>query len=472
VAKLRGEWAARVFGALIVLGFLLLAGVLLAIFLPGSRRHSARPTFTTQAPPTTAPATIAPPQATTTTPPSSGPLEAVAVAPFSATVAWTHPHPPALVAYGLPEVGPTMWAPVAGGRGTLTGLRFGTAYRVWAGGATLDLTTPAAPASPVAATGGGAILLDGQPFFPLFVVAQCPSGYESSLDAGVTLYVDNPCGGIVEQTAALAGRGLSLTGESEAGIGGPGVIGWYYPDEADLKGITAATMPQFPTQAATGRLSVLTLSNHFYSRTTPLPAGRGVYPGLIAKADVIGFDLYPLQEFCSTDWLPDVAASQRELVQLAGGKPTFQWIEAATWKCDRPALRVTPATVRAESWLAVAGGARGLGFFPADWPASVAPGIATVAREVSAISAALLAPDAAASATAPVVAAARALNTALYVIAVNPTRATVRSTIHVPGLAGRSASVLGEARSITASADSIADAFAPLAVHLYVAAPS
>jgi hypothetical protein len=477
VAKLGRDRAARVLGALIVLGFLLLAGVLLAIFLPDGGRHASPPTFTTQAAPTTAPATIVPPPAATAPatatapPPSSGPLQAVAIRPFSATVAWTNPSPPALFAYGLPELGPTMWAPVAGGRATLTGLRFGTTYRVWAGGATLDLTTTPAPASPVAATGGGAILLDGQPFFPLLVLAQCPSGYESSLAAGVTLYAENPCGGIADQTAALAGRALSLTAESQAGIGGPGVIGWYYPDEADLKGITAATLPQFPTQAATGRLRVLTLSNHFYSRTTPLPAGRGVYPGLIGKADVVGFDLYPLQEFCSTAWLPDVAASQRELVQQAGGRPTFQWIEASTWKCNTPALRVTPATVRAESWLAIAGGARGLGFFPADWPSSVTPGIATVAREVSAISAGLLAPDAPASATAPVVAAARTLNAALYVIAVNPTRAAVRSTIHAAGLAGRSASVLGEGRSVTASADSIADTFAPLAVHLYVAAP-
>ena len=132
---------------------------------------------------------------------------------------------------------------------------------------------------------------------------------------------------------------------------------------------------------------------------------------------------------------------------------------------------MTPTTVRAESWLAIAGGARGLGFFPADWPASMTPGIATVASEVSAISAGLLGPDTAVSATAPVVAAARALNGALYVIAVNPTLAAVRSTIHVAGLAGRSASVLGEGRSVTASADSIADTFGPLAVHLYVAAP-
>ena len=364
-----------------------------------------------------------------------------------------------------------MWAPLVGRRATLNGLRFSTGYRVWAGDAALDVTTAPAPASPYAAIGGGVMLLDNQPFFPLLVLAQCPSGYASSLAAGITLYAENACGGIAEQSAALADRALSLTKADEAGIGGPGVIGWYYPDEADLKGITGTTLPAFPSPTATGRLRVLTLTNHFYSRTALLPAGRGVYPGLIAKSDMIGFDLYPLQEFCDAAWLPDVAASQRELVRLARGRPTFQWIEVSTWKCHAPALTVTPATVRAESWLSVAGGARGIGFFPADWPAEITPGVAGVAAEVTALGAALVAPDAPVSASAPVVAAARSVNGALYVFAINPTRKAARATITAPGLAGRSSVVLGEHRSVAAGGDSFEDAFAPLAVHLYVAAP-
>ena len=362
MARVRRDRSALVFLALLAVGALLLAGVLLAVLLRGHPRHAAPTTTTASTPTTTAPqattaqpppaTTTQPPPVTTPPPPPPGPLQAVEVGPFSATVQWNGPKPPAVVAYGLPDLGPTMWAPVTGRRATLTGLRFSTAYRVWGGEATLDLTTAAPPASPVAAIGGGAILLDGQPFFPLLDLGECP-GYDSSLAAGITLYVENPCGGIAAQTSALAGRALSLTAATEAGTGGPGVIGWYYPDEADLKGITGATLPQFPSLAATGRLRVLTLTNHFYSRAATLPAGQGVYPGLIAKSDMVGFDLYPLQEFCSTAWLPDVAAAQRELVQQAGGQPTFQWIEASTWKCHGAALRVTSATVRAESWLAV-----------------------------------------------------------------------------------------------------------------------
>jgi hypothetical protein len=70
-----------------------------------------------------------------------------------------------------------------------------------------------------------------------------------------------------------------------------------------------------------------------------------------------------------------------------------------------------------------------------------------------------------------VIAAARVLNGALYVIAVNPTRRTVHAEIHAPGLAGRTVSVLGEGRMVGAAGDSLEDDYAPLAVHLYIAAP-
>src|SRR5206468_10644115 len=45
-------------------------------------------------------------------------------------------------------------------------------------------------------------------------------------------------------------------------------------------------------------------------RSSDLPAGRGIYPGLVAKADVVGFDLYPLQEWCDPARLAEVYDAQ------------------------------------------------------------------------------------------------------------------------------------------------------------------
>src|SRR5262249_40542143 len=135
------------------------------------------------------------------------------------------------------------------------------------------------------------------------------------------------------------------------------------------------------------------LTNHFYSVAAPLPIGREPYPLLVEQADVVGFDLYPLQEWCNASALHDVYQAQRELTQLAAGKPTFQWIETRVMKCPAPAVDVTPATVRAETWLASAGGAHGIGYFPNDWLRPVDAEIARTNGEIDELEPVLLAPS-------------------------------------------------------------------------------
>src|SRR5439155_1083218 len=67
----------------------------------------------------------------------------------------------------------------------------------------------------------------------------------------------------------------------------------------------------------TGRISFLTLTNHFYSRANPLPEGKGMYPLLMSIPDVVGFDLYPLQVWCRPAF-SDVMDSQHELGRARG----------------------------------------------------------------------------------------------------------------------------------------------------------
>ncbi len=484
MSRYRRDRRALAWLGLATVGLLLLAGVVLGYLLSGEERRpaisapatTAPPPAPTAAPPATTagpPATTAPPA--TTQPPApttpTSPLLVTAVTPFSATVTWAGAERMERVAYGLPELGPTLWAPATGNQATLTGLRFSTTYRVWAGGATVDVTTSPPPPSPLASTAAGAMQLDGHPFFPIMVWSQCPDGYEASLAAGINLFAGNPCGGVEAQTSALAGRALSATLPGEAGLGGPGVIGWFYPDEADLLGMRARDLPSFPSATATGRLRFLTVSNHVYSGAAPPASGRSVYRGLVARADVVGFDLYPLQEWCRADRLADVYAAQGEVVRLAAGRPTFQWIEAATWRCGgRP--QVSPETVRAEAWLAIAGGARGLGFFPAGWSADIAGAIAAIARDVTALGPALLSPDAPVEATGGIRAGARFYNGAFYIVAVNAGRAPTTATLRVPGLGERELTVLGSLRRIRAASGAFADSFAPLEVRVYLAPPA
>jgi hypothetical protein len=414
-------------------------------------------------------------------------LRATAVAAFGATVQWSVSVPASVhVSYGLVDAGiPTVWAPVDktndGGLASLTALDSASTYRVWVTAlsddgqraqATFDLSTPGIPAHPSVAIGTpvGAVTLDGMPYFPMMLYSVCPYQYGPALASGINLFALNACGTFQAQLNALGGAAFSAGVAGGLSASGDGVIGWFQHDEPDGNNLAASQLPGPPANVPS--LSFLTLTNHFYSGAAPLPWGRGSYPSLIAQADVIGFDLYPLQEWCQPNRLADVFHAQQELVKLAGEKPTFQWIEAADWKCSG-ANSVTPATVRAESWLAIAGGAHGLGFWPASWNANMNGVISGVGRDVARLGPVVYTPAQSASDNSKtVLISARTWAGALYVIAVNSGWTATDSTITVPSLNGRPLSVMGESRRVNSDGDTFTDHFAPLGVHIYIAAPA
>ncbi len=71
-----------------------------------------------------------------------------------------------------------------------------------------------------------------------------------------------------------------------------------------------------------------------------------------------------------------------------------------------------------------------------------------------------------------VVVSARTWGGALYVIAVNSGYSAAQATFKLPALDGRTLSVMGESRRIASTGDSFTDSFAPLQVHIYIAAPA
>jgi len=423
------------------------------------------------------------PQATTT---AAAPFAVTATASgttgFSETIVWTTPTPSTgTIRWGPAGTAPVLWTrsetDSASHTVTLGGLVPATAYQVEidatsTGGettsGTLAFTAPPAPGAVTSAVVRGALVVDGAPFFPLIAWEQCPDQWEPNIGQGIDLFAGNPCTGLPSLLAALQGRALAVGTSDDQPAQGPGLVGWFYPDEADGRGLTAATLPATPA----GGVRFLTLSNHFYSLAAPLPDGKGIYPGLIARADVVGFDLYPLQEWCRPDLLGAVFDAQQQLVALAPGKPTFQWIEVREMQC--PQLPVTQDDIRAESWLAIAGGAHGLGFFPADWGAQVGATIHGIATRVRELTPALEQPTltvAVGPAGSPVRASARDLHGALYVIAVNPASVRAPVTLAQPLAGDRTFDVLGRARQVVAANGVISDVLPPLAVRVYVAPP-
>jgi hypothetical protein len=436
----------------------------------------------------------APPETATTPaapvgpPPTIENVHTTALTPFSATVEWRTDVPAtSRIAYGLDA--PVLWTDASVGtlhRATVSGLSFASSYQLAvtavsegdpASVAQFVLTTPALSRPVQMTTSDGAILLDGQPSFPKMVWAQCPDGVGANLAVGIDLFMGNGCGTAASLAAWVKGRAFVVADAQAPAAERTGAVATHLPDEWDthLPGdfTTADAMRAVPESPGSGP-RFLTLTNHFYSRANALPQGKAMYPALAASADVLGFDLYPLQNWCRYDSFGDVFDSQLDLAALGRGRPTFQWIEARRMDCKGDELDPTPETVRAETWLSIAGGAHAIGYFPNNWTEAVGAEIARTNHEISELAPALVGPTTAAS-VAPgsdVKAGAREHNGAVYVIAVNASRAPGVASINVPVVGDRVLRSLDGLRTVTASGGSFTDSFAPLEVRIYIASPA
>jgi hypothetical protein len=408
---------------------------------------------------------------------------AMHVSSYSASIAWTTSEASTgTLQWGPLGVEPVLWD-TAGALDTqhvadLNGLAASTTYHVTIVASSVDQTktqtelsfkTAPAPQQIQGSVRDGALLVNGEPIFPLISWQQCPSQWQASLDVGIDLFAaGSPCASPSSALSTLKGRALvaAVTGD----VSVPGTLGSFYPDEADARGLTGATLPPLPAG-----IRFLTITAHFASAAAPLPSGRGMYPGLVAAADVVGFDLYPLQELCRRDLLPVGFDAQQQLEALAPGKPTFQWIEARGMRCGSARdIAISPGTIRAESWLSLAAGAHGLAFFPPDWDTFAPAVIRGIAARIHQIEPALLEPvqPVHVEAAPEVRAAARLYHGAVYVIAVNAgTKATIiHFTVH--GLGSRRLLVLGGSTSLSARGDKFTDRLGPLGVRIYVAPPA
>jgi hypothetical protein len=331
-------------------------------------------------------------------------------------------------------------------------------------------SSPLPPGTPTVQS-SAPLRVNGNAVFPRMVWRQCPTYYPTSLSAGINLFLGVDCSDTDDQFARLAGRAMSTVDANTPGISGPGLVGWHLQDEADMSVGNASKLPR---PRAAGRVTFLTLTDHFSERAAPPANGRQIYKGFFDAADVIGFDTYPVEGRCSLAQLDNVYWMQRELVSLTQGKPTFQWIEAGPMEHCRANQDPTPAVVRAETWLAIAGGARGIGYFPDWWEETIRNEVRLTNREIAALAPALLSSVAPAtwSTESPVRIGARRYNGATYVIAVNTSTSDTGVSFSMPGLGGRSLRVFRDGRSVKPLGDLVTDKLPGLGVAVYVVPPA
>jgi hypothetical protein len=326
----------------------------------------------------------------------------------------------------------------------------------------------------------GVITVGGRPLFPIMLLDQCARGAAGRAAAlGINVIFNSGCeASASRQLSSLTHKQLGVLPIGGRAVQGTGLLGWTYPDEPDNNGWTPerlASAYSFRRGTADGLISFLTTTSAFYSSADRKGASART-AAFAAIADVAGFDLYPLNH-CSSSLL-EVYDAQRRFARLAPGKPTFQWIETGA---IRPGycggLVVSPEQVTAEAWLAVAGGARGIGFFTHTWsPAHSEFAVTSAVQQAIrrfATSAAAIRPGLTGTTTDSTVSTpalrvlARVGGNRTYVIAVNTLPSVVPATISSAQLRATTMRVIGEGRHVKVYAGAFQDTFPPYGVKLY-----
>ena len=213
-----------------------------------------------------------------------------------------------------------------------------------------------------------------------------------------------------------------------------------------------------------------------------------LYSGYAKAADVVGYDIYPIYGWNKPEWIYLNYDATRKLVGLAGDRPVYAWIETSKggqWTGPLAQQKdVTPQHIRAEVWMAICGGATGIGYFTHVWkpsykqfgvPNENREAIRKINDQITRLASAILAPPSKTKVDitaegAKLAAIARQHEGRLYVFAVNYGGEMQRTagTVQVENLPeGAEVTVIDENRVIRSQAGSFGDTFEPLAVHLY-----
>jgi hypothetical protein len=348
-------------------------------------------------------------------------------------------------------------------------------------------------------------------YFPIAVWLQDPRNAARYQAAGINLYVGLWGGPTTNQLAELQRAGMSvICGQNRAGLehkDHPGIVGWMHGDEPDNaqslgqgKGYGPPILPEKivadyerirsadPTRPVLLNLGQGVAWDNYI--------GRGVrrnhpedYPEYVKGCDIASFDIYP-----AVHDKPEVAGKLEFVAR--GVERLGQWTrgEKTVWNCiecthiSNPQVKATPQQVRAEVWMALIHGSRGLIYFVHQFKptfkeaallddAEMLSAVAGINRRIHELAPVLNSPSILDGATVksstedtPIAWMLKRRGDAAYLFAVNlRNRATrgsfaIRESTLGPWV---SATALDESRTIPMRNGELADEFEPYEVHLY-----
>lgn len=346
-------------------------------------------------------------------------------------------------------------------------------------------------------------------YFPIAVWLQSPAKAARYRDAGINLYVGLWRGPTVDQLTALRAAGMQVICEQNQvaleRLEDPTMVGWMHgdePDNAQSLGEGKGYGPPIPPERIVADYEKLRARDP--SRPVLLNLGQGVawdgwygrgvrtnhpedYPEYVKGGDIVSFDIYPVvhdrEPVRGKLWF--VAQGVERLIRWTEGrKPVWNCIECT--RISNPKAKATPHQVRAEVWMSLIHGSRGLIYFVHEWEPRfnesallddppMLEAVTAINRQIHRLAPVLNSPTVADLVhvvadppAVPVAVMGKRHRGAVYVFAVGMREGSVEARFTVGGLAGSAqVEVLDENRTLEARDGGFADRFAPWDVHLY-----
>lgn len=346
-------------------------------------------------------------------------------------------------------------------------------------------------------------------FFPIAVWLQPPGKARQYLAAGFNTYVGLWNGPTEAQLAELKQHGMKvICAQNDVGLNhrdDPTIIGWMHGDEPDNAQSLAPDQgygPPIPPATIVqdyGRLRARDASRPVLLNLGQGVAwdnyiGRGVrrnhpedYSEYVQGCDIASFDIYPVAHdspvVAGNLWF--VANGVERLVKWAG-PDRIVWNCIECTRIQNPKMKASPPQVRAEVWMSLIHGSRGLIYFVHEWqprfnesallsdPEMLAA-VTAINQQIIRLAPVLnqpAYPGAVSVATdnreVPVAVTARERGGTTCIFAVGMRDGRTTATFTLSGRKGEQlVEVMDENRTIVAKDGVFEDTFEPWAVHLY-----
>jgi hypothetical protein len=339
--------------------------------------------------------------------------------------------------------------------------------------------------------------------FPLGVWLQSPARASRYKEMGINVFVGLWEGPTEAQLAVLAKYDMFVVAEqNDIGLRSVNrhvIKAWLHQDEPDNAqsiglGLYGRCVPAAQVVRRSREMKIKDptrpvminfgqgIANEYWKGRGPCNGDMEYYDVAIEGADILSFDIYPVGSKTSQvkGRLEYVARGVSNLIQRATPRQTV-WNAIETTALD-PDVPVTPAQVRAEVWMSLIHGSKGIVYFVHEFAPTfredgifrhpdVVQEVTKINQLIKALAPILNSPNVSGrltvSSQAPIATMVKEYEGSVYVFAVAMRGESTSALFTISRVRDGYAEVLDEQRNVTISESSFNDSFAGYSVHVY-----